>query len=80
MLTFAKTIENLLTTNIVIMEIIYHPRRINFHATIKSFEPGDEYIFSGLSDSANVRVLCSKLPGKFTVNKLKEGLKVTRLA
>ena len=62
------------------MEIIYHPRRINYLATIKSFVPGDEHIFSGVLDSAHVRTICSKLPGKFKVNRIKEGLKVTRLA
>jgi len=62
------------------MELIYHTRRINFLATIKSFEPGDIYTFDKKADYALIRTICSKLAGTFTVNKTKDGLKVTRLA
>ena len=65
------------------MRIIYHERRPNYLATIKSLGIGDMVVFPWKElkcESAQIRVACSKSEGKFTVNKTDEGLKVTRLA
>lgn len=67
------------------MEIIYHERRPNYRATIANLKAGEDVLFpwtndGGINDPAPIRVICSKLEGKFTVNKLVNGLKVTRTA
>ena len=64
------------------MEIIYHERRPNFTATVKSLKVGDEVTFplAEVHDPAPIRVLCSKIEGTFSVNKSEEGLRVTRTA
>lgn len=64
------------------MEIIYHERRPNFTATVKSLKIGDEVTFplTEVHDPAPIRVLCSKMEGTFSVNKSDGGLKVTRIA
>ena len=64
------------------MEIIYHERRPNYMATIKSLGVGDDITFpwKGICEPAQIRCICAKLPGTYTVNKLEEGMKVTRTA
>ena len=61
--------------------IIYHERRPNYLATIKSLEAGDVVFFPwdrSMSEPAQIRVICSKLEGSFTVNKTVNGMRVTR--
>lgn len=61
--------------------IIYHERRPNYMATIKSLDAGDEVFFPwdrSMSEPGQIRVICSKLEGKFTVNKTVNGMRVTR--
>lgn len=61
--------------------IIYHERRPNYMATIKSLDAGDEVFFPwdrSMSEPLQIRVICSKLEGKFTVNKTVNGMRVTR--
>ena len=63
------------------IEIIYHERRPNYLATIKSMPVGSEVFFPwdrSMSEPAQIRTICAKLPGTFTVNKLLKGMKVTR--
>lgn len=64
------------------MEIIYHERRPNYMATIRALNAGEEVTFpwKGIIEPAQIRCTCSKLPGKFSVNKTEEGMKVTRTA
>ena len=65
------------------MEIIYHERRPNFLATIKQMNAGDVVIFPWndmICEPSHIRTLCTKQPGKFTVNKTEEGMRVTRTA
>ena len=64
------------------MEIIYHLRRPNYLATIKSLNAGDEVTFpwKEISEPGQIRTICSKVPGTFTVNKVDAGMKVTRIA
>ncbi len=65
------------------MEIIYHERKPNYLATIKSMVQGDEVCFPwgrGMCDPSMIRTICSKIEGTFTVNKTDEGMRVTRTA
>ena len=65
------------------MEIIYHERRPNYLATIKALPMGDEVIFPwsrNMMEPAQIRTICAKLPGTYTVNKITDGMKVTRIA
>ena len=65
------------------MEIIYHERRPNYMATIKSLGVGEIVVFPWKEiscETALIRVACSKVDGKFSVNKTEEGMKVTRTA
>ena len=62
-------------------EIIYHERRPNYLATIKSLEAGDEVFFPwdrSMSEPSQIRVICSRLVGRFTVNKTVNGMRVSR--
>jgi len=52
-------------------------------ATIKSLGVGEIVVFPWKEiscESALIRVACSKVDGKFSVNKTEEGMKVTRTA
>ena len=51
-------------------------------ATIRALNAGEEVTFpwKGIIEPAQIRCTCSKLPGKFSVNKTEEGMKVTRTA
>ena len=52
-------------------------------ATIKSLGVGEIVIFPWNEincETALIRVACSKIEGKFTVNKTDEGMRVTRTA
>lgn len=65
------------------MGIIYHERRPNYTATIKSLGVGEIVTFPWgeiKCESAQIRVACSKIDGKFQVNKTDEGMRVTRTA
>ncbi len=65
------------------MEIIYHERRPNYMATIRSLGVGDVIMFPWAEISCEtslIRVACAKIDGKFSVNKTEEGMKVTRTA
>lgn len=64
-----------------IMEIIYHERKPNYRATINAMVPGDEVFFpwNKITEPAQIRTICSRSSGKFTVNKIENGLKVTRV-
>ena len=65
------------------MEIIYHERRPNYMATIRSLGVGEAIMFPWAilsCESSLIRVACSKSEGKFMVNKTEEGVKVTRTA
>lgn len=65
------------------MKIIYHERRPNYMATIKSLGVGEMITFPWNEincETAMIRVACSKVDGKFAVNKTEEGMRVTRKA
>ena len=65
------------------MEIIYHERRPNYMATIKSLGVGEIVVFPWniiKCETSQIRVACSKIDGKFSVNKTDDGMKVTRTA
>ncbi|MBR4755322.1 MAG: hypothetical protein IK076_00095 [Bacteroidales bacterium] len=64
------------------MEIIYHERRPNYLATIKSLNAGEEITFpwKDINEPGQIRTICSKVTGTFTVNKVEAGMKVTRIA
>ena len=65
------------------MEIIYHERKPNYLATIKSMGVGDEVTFPWdevKCDPSFIRTICAKQPGTFSVNKGITGMTVTRTA
>ena len=64
------------------MEIIYHERRPNYLATIKSLNAGEEITFpwKDINEPGQIRTICSKVTGTFTVNKVEAGMKVIRIA
>ena len=57
-------------------------RNINFSETLRTLEVGEFVVFAykDINDISYLRNLCVRIPGKFTANKMEEGMKITRLA
>ncbi len=58
-------------------------RNINFTETLRTLEVGEFVVFPYKDipnkDISYLRSLCVRMPGKYSSNKVEEGLKVTRL-
>lgn len=63
------------------MDIIYHEKKINYTASVKALMPKDSVLFPYSDDmeTSTIRNICSRIKGaKYTVNKVADGVQVTR--